>query len=200
MPLISHGLASASTARIARGSTVPLNIGQDLFDHSTVANVYAEAKWAPPGDGALALTRPRQIIISGPRTSCFEVVAVTSFELDSFMRRGRGDSSARKRKPSARRPAAPVGRRLLKGTPFGEGYPRTTQGRTRSRRNSRLRGNPDASPAQARFKVIENEMTGERRQLGMWQPNSKTGLSRLTNSSCACCAKRPAMKFGMAWW
>jgi hypothetical protein len=41
---------------LRRVSIASLKIGQDLFDQPTVANVYAEAKWARPGVGPVALS------------------------------------------------------------------------------------------------------------------------------------------------
>jgi hypothetical protein len=59
------GLSLSNRAREARTcprmllrrvSIASLKIGQDLFDQPTVANVYAEAKWARPGVGPVALS------------------------------------------------------------------------------------------------------------------------------------------------
>lgn len=68
MPSLSRCLASASgggpfpmepttrTRTWRRVSIAPLKIGQDFFDQPTVANVYAEAKWARPSVGPVALS------------------------------------------------------------------------------------------------------------------------------------------------
>jgi len=55
MPSLSHCLALASASYFGE-PRFPLDIGQDLFDQPTVANVYAEAKWTRPRVGPVALS------------------------------------------------------------------------------------------------------------------------------------------------